>query len=65
MLLTYTQNMINYDHLIGVDVRGENHILIGTIVSVEYSIDRWRHHNAVAVLDNGRRISCRVFRKVG
>jgi hypothetical protein len=59
--LEYAQNFVNYDHLIGVSVRGHNLTFIGEIVSIEYAIDRWGHHNAIAVLDTGRRISCRSF----
>jgi hypothetical protein len=61
MTLAYTQDMVNYDHLIGVDVRGKNFVLLGTIVSIEYYVDRYHHHNAVAILNSGKRICCRRF----
>lgn len=64
MKLDYVHNTANYDHLIGAVVRGNNMQVLGKIVSIEYAYDRWQHHNAVAVLDNGRRISCRTFSKV-
>lgn len=60
-MLDYAQDYSNYDHLIGVTVRDFNMMPIGIIVEIEYAVDKWRHHNAFAVLDNGRRISCRSF----
>lgn len=64
MILTYTQDYVNYDHLIGATVRGINYQVLGTVVRIEYAIDRWRHHNATAILDNDMRICCRTFDKV-
>lgn len=61
MALAYAQDYVNYDHLVGVKVRGKNKILLGTIVSIDYFVDRYRHHNAIAVLDNGMQICCRRF----
>lgn len=61
MTLAYTQDFKNYDHLIGANVRGSSYQVIGTIVRIEYAVDKWRHHNATAILDNGKRICCRSF----
>jgi hypothetical protein len=64
MSLDYAQDQDNYDHLVGSVLRGFNYEILGTVISIEYAIDRWRHHNAMAVLDNGRRISCRALAKI-
>jgi hypothetical protein len=60
-MLDYNDNQTNYDHLIGATVRDENMMPIGKITVVEYAYDKWRHFNACAILDSGRRISCRAL----
>lgn len=64
MTLAYAQDYVNYDHLIGATVRGSNYRVLGVVMSIEYAVDRWRHHNAIAILDSGIRICCRTFSKV-
>jgi hypothetical protein len=61
MELAYAHDNDNYSHLIGKKVRGFNMIILGEIVDIVCEYDRWRHRNVYAVLDNGRRISCRSF----
>jgi hypothetical protein len=63
MILAYAHDNGNYNHLIGKKVRGSNMIILGEIVDIVCEYDRWRHRNVYAVLDTGRRISCRAFDK--
>jgi len=47
----------DYEYLIGVKVRNENLIIVGTIVSIQAEIcGYYKSHNVYAVLDNGTRI---------
>ena len=59
--LSYNHETRDFDFLIGKTVRGKNMFRIGEIVSIEYYVDGYGHTNAVAILNNGRRINCRVF----
>jgi hypothetical protein len=42
-------------------MRANNMKRLGTIVDIDYYIDWYGHKNAVAVLDNGRRVNCRTL----
>lgn len=59
--LSYNHESRDFDFLIGKTVRGNNMRKIGVIVSIDYYKDWYGHDNAVAVLDNGRRINCRTM----
>lgn len=57
----YNHDGDDYDALIGRQVRGNNLKVIGIVEYIDYYRDAFGHDYAVAVLDNGRRINCRVF----
>lgn len=59
--MEHNHNNNNYDHLIGVTVRGRNMRRLGVVVWIDYSDDGYRHQNAIAVLDTGLRMNCRRF----
>lgn len=59
--LDYNHDDNDYDALIGKQVRGDNMMVIGVVESIDYYTDSFGHEYAVAVLNTGRRINCRVF----
>lgn len=57
--LEYNHERRNFDFLIGKTLRQSNSIRIGTIIAIEYSSDGYRHDNAFAITDTGKRFNCR------
>jgi len=59
--LKYNHETRNYDYLIGKIVRGKNMFKLGVITKIDYYRDGYDHDNAVAILDSGREVNCRLF----
>jgi len=61
--LSYNHETRDFDYLIGKILRERNLVRIGVIIAIDYFHDGYHHDNAVAVLDNGKRINCRKLVK--
>jgi hypothetical protein len=61
MALDYNHEHGNFDRFIGEVLWGPNYKKLGKIVDVEYFMDGYHHEVAMAVLDNGRRVNCRLL----
>lgn len=63
MSFDYVEDNKDYSDKIGNTVRDANFVRLGVIEYIEHIVDGYGHTNAWAVLDNGRRINCRVFNR--
>ncbi len=57
--MDYTKIEHKYDGFIGARLRNENMVILGIVQEIVYETDGYRHENAWAIIETGRRFNCR------